>query len=106
MFITLVGLTSLLVGGVGVANAVRAFVERQRNNIATLKTLGAGSNLVTGIYLTQTMLLAALGIVIGLVAGAALPFILAYGFAEYLPLPLTPGDPARATCYFPRPTVS
>ena len=90
MFITLVGLTSLLVGGVGVANAVRAFVERQRNNIATLKTLGAGSNLVTGIYLTQTMLLAALGIVIGLVAGAALPFILAYGFAEYLPLPLTP----------------
>ncbi|MEW9309424.1 ABC transporter permease [Labrys neptuniae] len=90
MFITLVGLTALLVGGVGVANAVRAFVERQRDNIATLKTLGAGANLVTGIYLTQTLLLAALGIAIGLVVGAALPFILAYGFADYLPLPITP----------------
>jgi putative ABC transport system permease protein len=90
MFITLVGLTALLVGGVGVANAVRAFVERQRNSIATLKTLGAGSNLVTGIYLTQTMLLAVFGIAIGLVLGAALPFILAYGFADYLPLPITP----------------
>ncbi|CAM5776013.1 ABC transporter permease [Labrys miyagiensis] len=90
MFITLVGLTALLVGGVGVANAVRAFVERQRNNIATLKTLGAGSNLVTVIYLTQTMMLAAFGIVIGLTLGAALPFILAYGFADYLPLPITP----------------
>jgi putative ABC transport system permease protein len=90
MFITLVGLTALLVGGVGVANAVRSFVERQRNSIATLKTLGAGSNLVTLIYLTQTMLLALVGIVIGLASGAALPFVLAYGFADYLPLPLTP----------------
>ncbi|GLS17693.1 ABC transporter permease [Labrys miyagiensis] len=90
MFITLVGLTALLVGGVGVANAVRAFVERQRNSIATLKTLGAGSNLVTSIYLTQTMLLAVFGIIIGLALGAALPFILAYGFADYLPLPITP----------------
>ncbi|MDQ0396320.1 ABC transporter permease [Labrys monachus] len=95
MFITLVGLTALLVGGVGVANAVRAFIERQRDTIATLKTLGAGSSLVIGIYLTQTLLLAALGIAIGLAAGAALPFVLAYGFAAYLPLPITPVlDPA------------
>ncbi len=39
-FLTLVGLTALLVGGVGVANAVRAFVERKRASIATLKSLG------------------------------------------------------------------
>ena len=94
MFITLVGLTALLVGGVGVANGVRAFVERQRNTIATLKTLGAGSNLVVAIYLTQTMLLAAFGILAGLAAGAALPFLAAYGLAGRLPLPITPSlDP-------------
>ena len=40
-FLTLVGLTALLVGGVGVANAVRGFVDRKRASIATLKSLGA-----------------------------------------------------------------
>ena len=45
MFLTLVGLTALLVGGVGVANAVRAFVERKRETVATLKTLGAPGRL-------------------------------------------------------------
>src|SRR5215212_5733806 len=39
-FLTLVGLTALLVGGVGVANAVRGFIERKRASIATLKALG------------------------------------------------------------------
>ena len=34
-FLTLVGLTALLVGGVGVANAVRGFVDRKRASIAT-----------------------------------------------------------------------
>ena len=40
-FLTLVGLTSLIIGGVGVANAIRAYVERERATIATLKSLGA-----------------------------------------------------------------
>src|SRR5262249_46337037 len=39
-FLTLVGLTSLIVGGVGVANAINGFVERKRPTIATLKSLG------------------------------------------------------------------
>ena len=47
-FLTLVGLTSLIVGGVGVANAVRGFVERKRQTIAALKSLGAtGSTVFT-----------------------------------------------------------
>jgi putative ABC transport system permease protein len=40
-FLTLIGLTSLLIGGVGVANAVRGFVERRWPDIATMKSLGA-----------------------------------------------------------------
>ena len=40
-FLTLVGLTALIIGGVGVANAIRAFVERKRATVATLKALGA-----------------------------------------------------------------
>ena len=40
-FMTLVGLTALIVGGAGIANAVSAFVNRRTGTIATLKCLGA-----------------------------------------------------------------
>ncbi|MEP4751378.1 MAG: FtsX-like permease family protein, partial [Nitratireductor sp.] len=61
-FLTLVGLTALVVGGVGVANAVRAYLDGKRGVIATLKSLGASSGLVFSVYLVQIMIIAALGI--------------------------------------------
>ena len=61
-FLTLVGLTALLVGGVGVANAVRGFVDRKRASIATLKSLGAPGGQVVALYLIQVMLIAGVGI--------------------------------------------
>ena len=41
LFLTLVGLTSLLVGGIGVANGVRAWLDARARTIATLRCLGA-----------------------------------------------------------------
>ena len=88
-FLTLVGLTSLIVGGAGIANAVSAFVDRRIGTIATLKCLGAPARDVFGIYLTEIMLVAFLAIAIGLAAGAATP-VLAHTFLQnYSPLPLT-----------------
>ncbi|GEO16186.1 ABC transporter permease [Microvirga aerophila] len=89
-FLTLVGLTALLVGGVGVANAVRGFVDRKRASIATLKSLGAPGGQVVLLYLTQVMMIAALGIAIGLGVGAALPFIVTGLFGHLLPIPIQP----------------
>ncbi|MEZ0169026.1 ABC transporter permease [Microvirga sp. TS319] len=89
-FLTLVGLTALLVGGVGVANAVRGFVDRKRASIATLKSLGAPGGQVVMLYLTQVMLIAAVGIGIGLAVGAALPFVLTGLFGHLLPIPIQP----------------
>jgi putative ABC transport system permease protein len=89
-YLTLVGLTALLVGGVGVANAVRGHLDRRREAIATLKALGATGSRVFTIYLTQVLALAALGALPGLAVGAALPFVLAWGFGAVLPLPLAP----------------
>ncbi len=89
-FLTLVGLTALLVGGVGVANAVRGFVDRKRASIATLKSLGAPGGQVVLLYLTQVMLIAALGIGIGLAVGAALPFVITAAFGHLLPIPIQP----------------
>jgi putative ABC transport system permease protein len=102
-YLTLVGLTALLVGGVGVANAVKGHLDRRRDVIATLKSLGATGSRVFAIYLTQVLALAGLGAVPGLAVGAALPFLISWGFGAVLPLPLAPalhpGDLALALLY-------
>ena len=86
-FLTLVGLTALIVGGVGVANAVRAYLDGKRPVIATFKCLGAPASLVTTIYLAQIALIAAVGIAIGLVVGALTPMIAMRFLADLLPVP-------------------
>ena len=102
-YLTLVGLTALLVGGVGVANAVKGHLDRRREVIATLKALGATGSRVFRIYLTQVLVLAALGALPGLAIGAALPFLIAWGFGAVLPLPIAPavhpGELALALLY-------
>ncbi len=73
-FLTLVGLTALVVGGVGVANAVRAYLDGKRGVIATFKSLGASGGFVFTVYLVQILIIAAIGIGIGLVLAALMPF--------------------------------
>jgi putative ABC transport system permease protein len=89
-YLTLVGLTALLVGGVGVANAIKGHLDRKRDVIATLKSLGATGRGVFWIYLTQTLLLASIGALPGLVIGAVLPFLISWIFGAIIPLPLAP----------------
>ena len=89
-FLTLVGLAALLVGGVGVANAVKSHIDRRRDVIATFKAVGATGRAVFTIYLTQVIVLAMIGSVIGLIAGAALPFVIVGVFGKLLPLPVVP----------------
>ena len=102
-YLTLVGLTALLVGGVGVANAVKGHLDRKREVIATMKALGATGGGVFAIYLTQAMTLALIGALPGLAVGAALPFLIMWGFGAILPLPLAPalhaGNLALALIY-------
>jgi putative ABC transport system permease protein len=89
-FLTLVGLTALIIGGVGVANAVWLYVDRKRPVIATLKSLGATGHAVFWINLAQVLLVALLAIAIGLFFGALLPFLLDALFGGLIPLPLAP----------------
>jgi putative ABC transport system permease protein len=89
-FLTLVGLTTLLVGGVGVANAVSAHLARKRDSIATMKALGATGGSVFAIYCTQMLLVALLAAAIGATLGAALPYILSWAFGAIIPFPVEP----------------
>jgi len=91
LFLTLVGLTSLLVGGIGVANGVRAWLAARARTIATLRCLGASSALVFAVCLIQVMVLACAGIAVGLVAGAALPLAAMGWLRDVLPVPPVSG---------------
>lgn len=90
-FLTLVGLTALLVGGVGVANAVMHYLERKRADIAAFKAVGASGGAVFSIYLAEIGIIALIGIGIGVVLGSAIPFVVTQFFGRAIPLPLAPG---------------
>ncbi len=74
-FLTIAGLASLLIGGVGVALAIQNYLTGKIRNIATLKCLGAKSETIFQIYLLQVLALALIGVTAGLVIGQALPFL-------------------------------
>ena len=89
-FLTLVALTALLVGGVGVANAVASHLARKRDAIATMKALGATGGDVFAVYCSQIVLVALVATVIGAALGAALPFLIVWAFGTIIPLPVAP----------------
>ncbi len=94
-FLTLVGLTTLLVGGVGVANAVASHLARKRDAIATMKALGATGGGVFAVYCAEIILVALFAAAIGAALGAALPFAIAHAFGAIVPLPVAPAIASR-----------
>ena len=90
-FLTLVGLTALLVGGIGVANAVKATLDGKLGNMAVLKALGATVPQVTLAYGTLIAALSLAGVGLGLAVGAALPWLLIAVAGDSLPLPARAG---------------
>jgi putative ABC transport system permease protein len=102
-FLVLVGLAGLVVGGVGVSAAVRAYLDAKTATIATLKTLGAEGGTIFLTYLMQIGVLTVLGVGAGLVLGAALPLALGPVIEARLPVPaavaIYPGPLAEAALY-------
>jgi putative ABC transport system permease protein len=87
MFLTLVGLVALGVGGVGAGQAILAFLDRKRADIAILKTLGASGGFVFLVFFLQVMMVAVLATVLGAALGAALPFATVWTYGAKLPVP-------------------
>ncbi|MBO0332073.1 FtsX-like permease family protein [Sneathiella sp. CAU 1612] len=87
LFLTLVGLTALVVGGVGVGNAVRAYLEGKITTIATLKCLGASSSFIFRVHYLQVLILAVAGSLIGLLLGVGGSVVAAQFLASTLPVP-------------------
>lgn len=86
-FLTLVGLTALVVGGVGVANAVKSYLDGKRRTIAAMKCLGAPGSVITMTYLFQIAFIGLIGIGIGLLLGIIIPNVAIYFLQGFLPVP-------------------
>ena len=74
-FLVLIGLSGLVVGGIGVSAAVRAFVAKKTGNIAVLKTLGATPRQIFWIYTLQIIAYTVVAVILGVLLGAVSPFL-------------------------------
>ena len=88
LYLGLVGLASLLVGGIGVAASVSAFVARQVPTIAALKALGAETPTLVATYLIQTQAVALAASLVGAGLGLAAQPLLASALAGLVPFAL------------------
>ncbi|MYL82895.1 FtsX-like permease family protein [Desulfovibrio aerotolerans] len=87
----LVGLASLLLGGIGVSQAVAGYLAGRSTSIAALKCLGAPRRVVVTAYLLAVGAQGCLGIALGLALGAAVPALLGPLAGNLLPVSLPPG---------------
>jgi putative ABC transport system permease protein len=85
-FIGIVGLIALLLGGVGVASGVRAYVSRKIDTVAILRCLGASSEQVLAMYVAQAAVMGLLGAMVGAALGVAIQFGLPVVFRDFLPV--------------------
>jgi putative ABC transport system permease protein len=98
-YLGLVGLASLLVGGIGVASSVSTFLRRQLSTIAILKALGAGSRTLVATYTVQTLALGLAGSVVGAALGVLMQPILIGFLSGMVPFALDAGpEPRTVAC--------
>ena len=85
-FLGVVGLVALLLGGIGVASGVHAFVMRKIDTVAVLRCLGATSWQVLWIYVLQAAAMGFVGAVGGALLGIAFQFLLPNALKDFLPV--------------------
>jgi putative ABC transport system permease protein len=85
-FLGLVGLSALLLGGLGVASAVNVFVKDKRATVAVLRCLGAAQRTAFGAYLFQATAIGTLGALLGAVLGVAIQALLPGLIGSELPI--------------------
>ena len=85
-YLALTGLLILVLGGVGVWNVARAFIEQKRKTVAVLKCLGAGGNTVIAVYLLQIVFLGLTGSLFGVVLAQSALWFAEWRFGAELPV--------------------
>ncbi|MGI9334574.1 MAG: ABC transporter permease [Gammaproteobacteria bacterium] len=82
----LIGFSALFVGGLGVFNSVRTYLDSKLATIATLRALGLRQRPLAAIYLFQVLLLAGSAALAGALIGGLLAIVGTTAAAERLPI--------------------
>jgi len=85
-FLTLVGLTALIIGGTGIAQAVSVYLEKKREVIAIFKTLGASGAFIVRLYLIQIMMIGLMAIMTGLGLALLVPIFVKQILHSFMPM--------------------
>ena len=91
LFLVFAGLTTLIVGGVGIGNAVESYMQSKMTTLATFKCLGASRETVVAIYAFQVLTVACFGILGGVLLGMTFPYLADSLFGHVLPTKLVLG---------------
>ena len=85
-FLGLVGLSALLLGGLGVASAVNVFVKDKRRTVAVLRCLGATQQTAFGAYMLQATALGTIGATLGAILGVGIQAMLPAVVGDLVPV--------------------
>jgi putative ABC transport system permease protein len=85
-FLALIGTFALLLGGIGVASAMSAYMAQKRDTVATLRCLGATAPQVIVIYLLQAGAMGLIGAAAGTAIGVSVQWVLPRLLADLLPV--------------------
>jgi putative ABC transport system permease protein len=85
-FLSIIGLIALLLGGIGVASGVNAFVSAKIDTVAVLRCLGATGRQVLALYVVQSAVMGLVGALAGTMLGVAIQFLLPGVVADFLPI--------------------
>lgn len=95
-FVGIVGMVALLLGGLGVASGVHAFVARKIDTVAILRCLGATSRQVLVMYVAQAAAMGLVGAALGAAAGVLVQMALPSLTSDLLPVDVQPRPEPRA----------
>ncbi len=84
-YLSLTGLLILVLGGVGVWNVARAFIEQKRKTIAVLKCLGGSGRKIITVYLLQILILGSVGSLFGVFLAQCGLWLARWRFIDALP---------------------
>jgi putative ABC transport system permease protein len=98
-FLSIVGLVALLLGGIGVASGVHAFVQRKIDVVAILRCLGATGWQVLAVYVAQAAAMGFVGAAAGALLGIGMQFTLPKLIGDFLPVDVNVVFEPRAVAY-------
>jgi len=89
-FLNLGSFVALLLGGVGVASAIHAYIKQKLPTVAVLRSLGATARQTFLIYLIQAGAMGLCGSLAGVLLGVGVLFLMPTVLADVLPVDIDP----------------